>query len=150
MSAVGSKNLKRAVVRGLNRACTWVDDVAYRPVVVRLTARLPRAWNCQLAHLSMALDDRWGTGYWQSELAPAAPNGPCAACRRRAAWLVVGGADPEDGESRGGSLSYLDRHPVELCGWCRLDTSLPVHTREEVERMLAEAGARSIGWRWRR
>jgi hypothetical protein len=64
---------KLRLVRALNTACRAVDDVAYRPAVVRLTMPLPRWWNCELAHLSMRLDDHWGTGYWKGDIAPAAP-----------------------------------------------------------------------------
>lgn len=142
-----------SVVRGLNRACLWVDEVAYRPAVVKLTAPLPRWWNCQLAHASMRLDDRWGTGYWDSDAAPPAPEGSCDACGRRAAWLVVGGPEGE-GESEGdGSgldeTDYLRRHPVRLCGWCRLEFSSPPETKAELDRVLALAGERSVSWRWR-
>jgi hypothetical protein len=135
------RRIQLGVVRGLNRACLWVDEVAYRPAVVRLASRLPRWWNCQLAHLSMKLDDRWGTGYWDSDDAPPVPGGPCAACGRRAAWLVIGGDDEGD--------DYLGRHPVELCGWCRLEFSSPPENEEELERVLASARERSVSWRWR-
>lgn len=134
----------------LNRICTWIDAVAYRPAVVKLTERLPRWWNCQLAHASMKLDDRWETGYWRSEAAPAAPNGPCDACGRRAAWLIVGGIEPEeDTELNVGEPDYLERHPVQLCGWCRLDFVSPPESREELDRILADARERSVSWHWR-
>lgn len=140
------------IVRALNRMCLAVDEVLYRPAVVKLTQRLPRWWNCGLAHVSMKLDDRWGTGYWDSDAAPAAPNGPCDACGRRASWLVVGGVNAEDGaggpagEQQG---DYLAGHQVQLCGWCRLDTSTPPADRAALDRILAEARARSVSWSWR-
>jgi hypothetical protein len=132
------------VVNALNRACTLIDAVTYRPFIVKLTERLPRWWGCQLAHLSMRLDDRWGTGYWASDDAPAAPEGLCDACRRRPAWLVIGGVEHEAGEA-----SYLERHPVQLCGWCRLEISSPPQSEQELNRILADARARSVSWRWR-
>src|SRR5437868_8798830 len=87
-------NMRCAIVAALNSACVAVDSVAYRPAVVWLTQPLPRWWACGLAKLSMRLDDRWGTQFWTGEDAPATPEGVCAACRRRAAWLLLGG-DPE-------------------------------------------------------
>jgi len=66
--------VKLRVVRALNGLCTWVDEVAYRPVVVKITRWLPRWWCCQLAHLSMKLDKRWDTGYWKSANAPRFPT----------------------------------------------------------------------------
>ena len=67
--------MKRKIVSLLNLACTAIDAVPYRPVVVRLTRRLPRWWRCDLTRLSMFLDDHWNTGYWSGEDAPAAPGG---------------------------------------------------------------------------
>jgi len=133
------------VVKTLNRMCTWVDAIAYRPAAVKLTERLPRWWSCQLARASMKLDDRWGTGYWSSEDAPAAPEGTCDACKRRAAWLAVGGLS--DGESE---PTYLDLHPVDLCGWCKLEIASPPRNQIELDRILADARARSVAWPWRR
>jgi len=128
-------------------ACTLIDQVVYRPAVVKATAWLPRWWNCQLAHLSMKLDDRWGTGFWESSAAPAAPNGPCDACGRRSAWLVLGGT--EAGEDGDPDADYLATHEVKLCGWCKLDFSEPPADRGELDRMLADARARSVSWSWR-
>jgi hypothetical protein len=31
----------------------WIDEVAYRPAVVKVTMPLPRWWRCDLARLSM-------------------------------------------------------------------------------------------------
>lgn len=128
------------LVRGLNRACLWIDEVAYRPAVVKLASPLPRWWNCHLARLSMKLDDRWGTGYWDSGEAGPVPGGRCDACGRRAAWLVIGG--DEEGED------YLACHPVETCGWCRLEFDSPPRNRAELERVLELAGEKSVSWRW--
>jgi len=138
---------KKWLVGALNSACTAVDKVAYRPAVVRLTRRLPRWWRCELARLSMSLDDRWGSGYWSSAAAPAAPGGLCDACRRRAAWLVVGGRDDEIDEPDD-TNDFLVRHPVQLCGWCSLDREGPIRNRADLGRELARARARSVAWRW--
>ena len=144
---MGRRDVELFVLRAMNRACTAVDAVAYRPAVVRLTRRLPIWWHCQLAHASMALDDRWGTGYWESDSAPAVPEGLCEACRRRAAWLTVGGPRDEGGEQE--DRDYLDGHLVHLCGWCQLDLSRRPRDQTDLDAILAEAGERSIGWRWR-
>ncbi|HEY8774934.1 MAG TPA: hypothetical protein VIM33_00460 [Gaiellaceae bacterium] len=138
--------LKRSIVSLLNKACTCVDEVAYRPAVVRLTLPLPRWWSCQLAKLSMRLDDRWGTRYWAGDAAPAAPQGTCEACGRRAAWLVVGGPHEDDEEP---GEYFLASRPIYLCGWCRLETEHPMDNEGDVRRALAAARARSIAWRWR-
>jgi hypothetical protein len=133
----------------LNTTCVWVDDIAYRPAVLKLTRALPTWWHCQLAHLSMRLDDRWGTGYWDSEGAPAAPDGLCEACGRRAAYFVVGGSEEHPGEAPVDGLDYLDANEVQICGWCQPVFPEPPRTKEGVERALVEAGERSIAWRWR-
>ena len=142
-----------ALVRALNTGCALVDDVAYRPAVVNLTAVLPWFWCCHLARLSMALDKRWQTGYWEGPDAPPVPNGPCEACGRRAAWLVMGGAyldEPErfDADEK---PDYLDTHPVILCSWCKphSDPSRPPQNADDVRGLLDDARARSIAWRWR-
>ena len=149
---MGGVSWKRRVVGALNSACTAVDAVAYRPAVVRLTLALPRWWSCQLAHLSMRLDDRWGTGYWSSDPAPAAPEGLCDACKRRAAWLVVGGRDEDDDAEDDGAAWFLAEHPVHLCGWCQLDSwdgDGPIETIAALDRALARARQKSIAWSWR-
>ncbi len=76
-----------------------LDPVLYRPAVVKAFAWLPRCWSCDLAKLSMALDDRWGTGYWAS-------------------IIVLGGCGHDDTEEDPGLL--LDDRPVHLRGWCRV------------------------------
>jgi hypothetical protein len=140
---------KRRVVGALNSACTAVDAVAYRPAVVRLSLPLPRWWSCQLARLSMRLNDRWGIGYWSSDIAPAAPEGLCDACHRRAAWLVVGGRDEDDDGDDRGAASFLTEHPVHLCGWCRIDRDAPIETAADLDRALARARQKSVAWTWR-
>jgi hypothetical protein len=140
------RRIKLGLVRGMNRACLWVDEIAYRPAVMKLTNRLPRWWSCHLAHLSMKLDDRWGTGYWDSDEAGPVPGGPCAACGRRAAWLVIGGYEEDEDEE---GENYLARHPIEVCGWCRLESDSPIQNPAELERALDLAREKSISWRWR-
>lgn len=142
-----SRAMRLMTVRMLNRLCTWIDLLAYRPAIVKLSIWLPQWWHCQLSHLSMKLDDRWGTGYWQSDGAPAAPNGPCDACGRRAAWLTVGGTEPT--EELEPDATFLERHPVQLCAWCQLDPSMPIDNQAQLARALTDARARSISWRWR-
>lgn len=131
------------VVIALGWACTLIDWLAYRPAVVKLGTYVPRWWCCDLARLSMRLDDRWATGYWESPNAPPAPLSPCDACGRRGGWLVVGGSD--EGKC---SHDYLAQHPVVLCGWCRPEFPEAPRTRDDVTRSLREAGERSISWAW--
>jgi hypothetical protein len=139
---------RRAVVRGLDVACRGVDELAYRPAVVRATYRLPRWWNCQLARLSVALDDRWHTGVWGDWR----PDGICEVCGRRAAWLVLGGPhedDPDLGEDfSSGAALPLDDQAMNLCFWCRLP--MPVTTGEELASATDDARSRSVAWAWRR
>ena len=56
-----------------------LDEVLYRPAVVKPFQWLPRWWLCDLAKLSMRLDDRWAVGYWDD--VGIAPGGPCAGSR---------------------------------------------------------------------
>ena len=98
----------------------------------------------------MWLDDRWGVGYWSSDAAPAVPEGLCDACKRRAAWLVVGGRwDDDDLADEDDDPSFLTQHPVHLCGWCRFEGEGPIETHADLERALNRARQRSIAWNWR-
>jgi hypothetical protein len=138
--------LKRSLVSALDSACGVVDGVAYRPAVVRATMFLPRWWRCKLARLSVRLDERWDTGYWGKDQA-GAPAGVCDASNRRAAWLVISGRDwmediPPDG-------SYMEEHPVHVCGWCQLPKG-PIENDQQLADALARARERSISWRWSR
>jgi len=45
---------------------------------------------------------------------------------------------------------YVERHPIELCGWCRLPGPMFIADEEDVQRVLAKARADSVSWRWRR
>jgi hypothetical protein len=151
MIAMPRLSLGSNIVRGLNAACQVVDDVAYRPAVVKLTRRLPWFWCCQLSHLSMKLDDRWQTGFWQPPDAPPAPDGPCDACGRRAGWLEVGGHYEGLDDDDVTDADYLTTHPVTLCAWCHLDidaNALPQNA-QDLRLLLQNAGSRSVEWRWK-
>jgi hypothetical protein len=133
-----------AVVRALDAGCSAIDDIAYRPAVVKLTRRLPWFWCCQLGRLAVRLDDRWGTGVWDLG---GAPDGLCEACHRRAAWLEMGGyADDSDGDD---SEDYLATHRVLLCSWCKPSIDRPVPDAKELHDVLTDAASRSIAWSWR-
>jgi hypothetical protein len=135
-------SVRRSLVGALDRACGVVDTFAYAPAVVKLTSRLPRWWCCELARLSVCLDNRWSSGYWEDG---GAPEGLCDACGRRAAWLVVGGRDwmediePDD--------SFMESHPVHLCGYCNLPPG-PIETPAQLAAALACARDHSIAWSW--
>lgn len=133
--------MKRIIVLALARVDEVLDAVLYRPAVVKAFLWLPRWWLCDLAKLSMRLDDRWRTGYWDD--AGIAPGDPCDACGRRASIHVYGGADPDLGTID----DYMEDHPVHVCGWCHL--SGPMLDEADVERELALARADSVAWRWR-
>lgn len=150
--AVSSRRTKLTVIRALNAACQLVDEIAYQPIVVKVTRRLPWFWCCQLSHLSMKLDDRWQIGFWKGRKAPPAPDGPCDACRRRAGWLEIGGHYEGLKDRPTDDDEYLSTHPVTLCGWCHLDIDAggPPRNADDLEALLREAASRSIGWRWRR
>lgn len=118
-----------------------LDELLYRPAVVRAFRWAPRWWLCDLAKLSMRLDEHWDIGYW--EQVGIVPGRPCEACGRRASIHVYGGRD-EDEEPIG---DFLEDHPVYTCGWCSLDG--PTVTESDVRRELARAGTESVSWRWR-
>jgi hypothetical protein len=132
----------------LNAACCCVDEVAYRPAVVKATMPLPRWWRCELAKLSMHLDNRWQTGYWTENLLQ--PEGCCDVCQRRSAWLLVGG-DGDDEEFQDDPRptdDFVAWHAVHVCGWCKPSLT-GVTNQAEWESALAAARQRSISWRWR-
>lgn len=120
---------RRLLVGALARLDEAIDLVAYRPAVVRAFERLPRWWLCDLARLSIRLDDRWETGWWDD--AGIVPGEPCAACGCRASIFVI---------------EAVDGTEAEICGWCRVDGS--VFTSADLARELEKAGAASVGWRW--
>lgn len=132
--------MKRAVVWAIAKADEALDEVLYRPAIVKAFMWLPRWWLCDLAKVSIALDDRWGVGYWNED--SIWPGGPCDACRRRASIRVYGSRQPDDEPLN----DYLEQHPVRTCGWCHLHGQLLNET--DVERELAAARDDSIAWRW--
>ena len=129
--------MKRAVVVILAKVDEALDEVLYRPAVVKMFAWSPRWWMCDLAKLSMALDDRWHLGYWKA--AGIEPGGPCEVCGRRAAIHVYGG------EGDGGGV--LADRTLEVCGWCHLRGR--ILTEDDLAVATAEARAASVAWRWR-
>ena len=143
--------IRRIIVAALNVLCTWVDSVAYRPVVVRFGGPLPHRWDCNLARMSIRLDDRWRTGYWDGTL--LSPGVPCEACHRRPALVIMGGYadDPDIAEpvEPGDEDFFFAHRTVHLCLWCYPDSDAPPANESELRQMLDEAGRRSTGWRWR-
>jgi hypothetical protein len=133
--------VKRSVVIALAKVDEALDEVLYRPAVVKAFCWVPRWWLCDLAKLSMRFDDRWRTGYWDDTGIP--PGEPCEACGRRASIHVYGDVDPDEEPVH----DYLESRPVRVCGWCHLDG--PLFSEEDVQRELARARADSIAWRWR-
>jgi hypothetical protein len=133
--------VRRLLVAALALADEAVDEVLYRPAVVKAFAWLPRWYLCDLAKLSLRLDDRWHTGRWDAD--SWVPGGPCDACGRRAATTVLGGLEP--GDDLVGD--YLERHPLHLCGWC--DVEGRILSAEDARPALAAARVRSVAWRWR-
>jgi hypothetical protein len=137
---------RRSALAALERACNCIDSVAYRSAVVMLTLPLPRWWRCDLARLAVWLDDRWQTGYWNER----GPGPLCDACRRRTAWVSVGG-DYEDLDLEPpGADDFMARHETNLCLWCHLDHDDGDITNEQALRAaLTRARQRSIRWAWR-
>jgi hypothetical protein len=123
--------VKRLLVRALAEADAAIDEVLYRPAIVKAFGWLPRWWLCDLAKLSVWLDDRWDTQHWGNE---GAPGAPCTACGRRASWLEISGL-------------HADDPPIGLCGWC--DVAGPIKTEDDLQRELGAARDASVSWRWR-
>ncbi len=134
-------NHRKHLIGALEKMDEAIDFILYRPAVVRAFRWLPRWWLCDLAKVSMRLDERWQTGWWDA--AGVWIGSPCEACHRRAAIHVVGGPHP-DGQRVG---DYLDGRPIRLCGWCKLDLR-PLLNEDEVQVALEMAAARSVAWRW--
>ncbi len=133
--------MRRALIGTLEKIDEALDQVLYRPAVVRAFRWVPRWWLCDLAKLSIWLDERWSTGWWEEERIE--PGGPCQACGRRAAIHVLGGPGP-DGEHFD---DFLETHPVYLCGWCPIPG--PIKSQDDLERALVAARSASVSWRWR-
>jgi hypothetical protein len=130
------------MVVGLAKVDGALDEVLYRPAVVKAFAWVPRWWHCDLAKLSCQLDDRWKVGYWDGL---GRPGPPCAVCGRRAAWLEIGGRDAEVHDP--GEHWFLDDREIPLCSWCTLER--PILNEDDLRREFAEARAASVSWRWR-
>lgn len=135
--------MKRALVRALEIACRAMDEVLYRPAVVKAFAWVPRWWSCELAKLSITLDDRWGTSVWEGSIVPGAP---CGACGRRASISVIGGWDEDLGPEPEEDFFLNDRE-IPLCGWCHVRGR--TSNEEELQRALSAACRDSVSWRWR-
>jgi hypothetical protein len=124
------KGGKSIVVAALAKADEAVDEVAYRPAVVRAFAWMPRWWLCDLARASRWLERRWGTTWWKDDR--IAPGGPCEACHRRSITRVFDGPDGRE---------------IGVCGWCHIEG--PIRTDDDLRRELTAAANASISWRWR-
>lgn len=111
-------------MRSLAAVCGALDAATHRPASLRL---LPGVRRCRLARLSRRLDHRWGTGVWPDGVRHPVPLLPCSACYRRPAVRSVSSQE-----------GWLRRHPVELCGWCRLETTA-FENAEDLARGLAAA-----------
>ncbi len=148
------KPIRFIIVRGLNACCNAVDLVAYRPFAVKAIEWSPVFWRCQLANLSIKLDNKWKTAYWDSEI-PETPLDLCDACQRRASWLCVGGTDKDedlewDFDGDDADYLYFSKHPVNLCSYCELnDEGSPPQNSTELKQLLNEARFRSVSWRWK-
>lgn len=135
--------MKRTVVAALAKLDEAIDEVRYRPLVVKVFAWVPRWWLCDLAKFSMVLDDRWNAGYWDE--AGIAPGDACEACGRRAAIHLYGGR--EDVAMNNSAAWFLDDRPVYLCGWCHLRGD--INSEQELQAGLTAARRDSVSWRWR-
>jgi len=135
--------MRRTVVMALARADEALDEVLYRPAVVKAFEWLPRWWSCDLAKFSMTLDDRWDAGYWDE--AGFVPGRQCEACGRRASIHVLGGRDGDETEHD--QAGFLDHRLVHVCGWCQVRGEIDSPTR--LRAALAEAREDSVSWRWR-
>jgi hypothetical protein len=141
-------HVKRVVIRSMARADDLLDAIVYRPAVVKAFTWLPRWWLCDLAKLSMVLDDHWGVGYWDQ--AWKVPGQPCEACGRRASIHVFGGQADDDHSDEADEADegrFLNDRVVHLCGWCHIEG--PILTQDDLTRELAAAARDSVAWRWR-
>jgi hypothetical protein len=140
--------MKRAVIRAMALVDEALDEVLYRPVVVKALVWVPRWWLCDLAKFSRVLDDRWGVGCWEE--AWIAPGQACEACGRRASIHLIGGwaDDPDDDEvDADHDTDVLAHRVVHLCGCCHVEG--PILNEEDLDRELQAAVHDSVSWRWR-
>ena len=138
-----TRQVKRALVGTMAKVDEALDWALYRPAVVKAFGWLPRWWLCDLAKLSVALDARWGLGYWDG--VGVVPGGVCDVCGRRAAIHVYGGR--EDDEPAAGDGFFLVERPVHTCGWCHLRGR--INGPEDLASALSDARRESVSWRWR-
>jgi hypothetical protein len=80
--------MKRLLVRTLAKMDQGLDEILYRPAIVKAFVWMPRWWRCDLAKLSIALDQRWHVNWWTVD--NAWPGDLCEACRRRASIHAYG------------------------------------------------------------
>jgi hypothetical protein len=136
--------MKRALVTTLAKIDEAVDEVLYRPAVVRAFRLVPRWWLCDLAKLSIWLDDRWRVGYWDDAIVP---GGACEACGRRAAIHVIGGTEGLDVEDLTDEEIAACGREVGLCGWCQVRGQ--ILNEQQLQQALREATTESVSWHWR-
>jgi hypothetical protein len=136
--------MKRTIVVALAKCDEALDELLYRPAVVKAFLWVPRWWQCDLAKFSMLLDDRWVVGYWDEAIPP---NGPCEACGRRAAIHVIGGTDGLDVDDMTDEEIAACGRPVDVCGWCQVRGQ--ILNEEQLQQALRDAAEDSISWRWR-
>ena len=134
--------MKHVLVVVLAKFDEAIDWLLYRPAVVKAFLWVPRWWQCDLAKLSVRLDDHWQIGYWGDE---GRPGVPCAVCRRRASWLEIGGRDPDIDDPA--EHFFLDDRVIPLCSWCQVVG--PINDEDDLRREFAAARDASISWRWR-
>ena len=134
------------MIRGMALLDEALDELLYRPAIVKAFMWVPRWWLCDLAKFSMVLDERWAVGYWEE--AGIVPKQPCEACGRRASIHLVGGwADDPDLAGEGDDGDLLAHRVVRLCGWCHLEGS--ILTEDDLNEELQAAARDSVSWRWR-
>ncbi|HEY7281145.1 MAG TPA: hypothetical protein VID47_06065 [Actinomycetota bacterium] len=139
------KHVQRALVALLNNACRAVDEVLYRPAFVKVGMPLPRWWNCELARLSVRLDDRWQTEYWDTDWWH--PGKVCDVCGRRASWLTTRDDDKDDLDDT--EPSERDFPDLDTCFWCQVLPRAPITSRSEWDAAVEDARRRSVSWRWK-
>lgn len=95
-------SVEARTVASLAALCDPVDSLVYRwkHPLIRLIAH---AWNCRLARLSVGLDNRWHTGFWDGG---RRPGPPCEICLYRPS------VDEITVERNGIS------GPLYICAWC--------------------------------
>ena len=78
----------RPVIVVLRLLCGLFDRVFYSPLLIRAQKAIGRSsplWSCQLAKMSISIDERFGAKSWGD----FGPLGLCQVCEWREAWLLV-------------------------------------------------------------